>query len=141
MVITRRFCAAAGLLLLAVGPLAAVGLEPGPGAGFPLPLLVRITAFVDTAPPGEQTLGPLTVGVDHQVKTLALIAVQMLNGPLTEGRAALRQQSLYHPNFLLIGNPELLQQIRSAPAQSKLTLFGYFRPGSTRMLVVEVDRP
>ncbi len=138
--LTGRLAAATLLLLVGIGVGPASGQIPGPGAGLPQPLLLRITAFVNAAPPGEQTLGPLTVGLDHTVETLELIAVQMLNGPLTEGRSALREYSLYHPNLLLIGTAEILKQISSAPAQAKLTVFGYIRPGSNRMLVVQVDR-
>lgn len=117
----------------------AVAFDTGPGAGIPQPILVRITGFVHSAPAGETTLGPLTLGVDHQTKTLALTAVQMLNGPLTEGPAALRQYWLYHPNILLVGNAELLRAVRSAPAHRKLTLFAYILSGTQRMLLVQVD--
>ncbi len=119
---------------------AAVAFDTGPGAGIPEPILIRITGYVHTAPSGETTLGPFTLGIDHQIQTLALTAVQMLNGPLTEGPAALRQYWLYHPNILLVGDPELLRAIRSAPPQTKVTLFAYILSGTQRMLVVQVDR-
>jgi hypothetical protein len=128
---------AGALLLLATGISAAQGGHSG--VGNLQPTLIRVTGFVSAAPQGVTTLGPLTLGVGHQVKTLALTAVQVLNGPLTEGPAALRHYWLYQPNVLLIGNAGLLREISSAPAQTKLTLFAYVE-GSNRMLVVEVDR-
>jgi hypothetical protein len=127
------------LLLLATGTSAAQGLHIGPGVGTLQPILIRVTGFVNHAPEGVTTLGPLTLGVDHKVETLALTGVQVLNGPLTEGPAALRQYWLYDPNLLLIGNSGLLKEISAAPAQTKLTLCAYLE-GSNRMLVVEVNR-
>jgi hypothetical protein len=127
------------LFLLASGTLAAQGLHTGPGVGTLQPTLIRVTGFVSEAPEGVTTLGPLTLGVGPEVKTLALTGVQVLNGPLTEGPAALRHYWLYDPNVLLIGNSRLMEEIRSAPAETKLTLFAYLE-GSNRMLVVQVKR-
>jgi hypothetical protein len=125
------------LLLQTVRVPAAQGLYPG--AGNLQPTLIRVTGFVSAAPQGITTLGPLTLGIGHKVQTLQLTAVQTLNGPLTEGPAALRHYWLYEPNVLLVGNAGLLKEIRSAPAQTKLTLFAYVE-GSNSMLVVAVDR-
>ncbi len=119
---------------------AAAAFDTGPGAGIPEPILIRITGYVQTAPSGETTLGPFTLGVGDKIQTLALTAVQMLNGPLTEGPAALRQYWLYNPNVSLVGKPELLRAVRSAPAQTKLTLFAYILSGTQRMLLVQVDQ-
>lgn len=134
-----RSMAMGGAFLLATGTAAAQGLHIGPGAGALQHVLVRVTGFVKDAPNGVATLGSLTLGVGHKVETLALTGVQVLNGPLTEGPAALRQYWLYNPNLLLIGNSRLLEEISSAPTQTKLTLFAYLE-GSNRMLVVKVDR-
>jgi hypothetical protein len=138
MIKTIRSMAIAGALLaLATGIPAAQGLRPG--VGNLQHTLIRVTGFVNNAPEEVTTLGSLSLGVDHKVETLALTGVQTLNGPLTEGPAALRQYWLYEPNVLLIGNVGLLKEISSAPAQTKLTLFAYVE-GSNSMLVVAVDR-
>jgi len=135
---TRLVITAAALAILAAETPAAEGHQV-PGVGTLQTILIRVTGFVNGAPPGVTTLGPLTLGVDHKVETLELTAVQIINGPLTEGPAALRQYWLYNPNLLLIGNSGLLKEISSAPTQTKLTLFAYLE-GSNSMLVVEVDR-
>jgi hypothetical protein len=136
---TRLVITAAALAMLAAATPAAEGLHIGPGAGTLQPTLIRVTGFVKDAPNGVATLGSLTLGVGHKVETMALTEVQILNGPLTEGPAALRQYWLYNPNLLLIGNSRLLEEISSAPTQTKLTLFAYLEC-SNRMLVVKVDR-
>jgi hypothetical protein len=128
---------AGALLLLATGTSAAQGAHPG--VGNLQPTLIRVTGFVNNAPEGVTTLGPLTFGVGRKVETLQLTGVQTLNGPLTEGPAALRHYWLYEPNVLLIGNAGLLKEISSALPQTKLTLFAYVE-GSNSMVVVEVDR-
>lgn len=133
---TRLVITAAALAMLAAQTSAADGLH---GPGTLQPTLIRVTGFVKDAPNGVATLGSLTLGVGHKVETMALTGVQILNGPLTEGPAALRQYWLYNPNLLLIGNSRLLEEISSAPTQTKLTLFAYLE-GSNRMLVVKVDR-
>src|SRR5512136_2903381 len=92
------FGQAALLALLAGGPVSAE--QFGGSAGVPQPLLLRISGFVGRAPQGTPSLGSLTLGVDHRVVTLDLSGVQTLNGPLTEGPAALRQYDLYTPNLL-----------------------------------------
>jgi hypothetical protein len=123
--------------LLAGGPLSAE--QFGGSAGVPQPLLLRISGFVGRAPQGTPSLGSFTVGVDHQVITLDLSAVQTLNGPLTEGPAALRQYDLYTPNLLLVGNSNLLRSLTDAMPHTLITLFGYVHPGARRMLVVHIE--
>ena len=125
--------------MLFVGVPPARAFQFGAGGGAPQPILLRLTGFIGSAPAGVQTLGRITFGVDHTVVTFDLSAVQMLNGPLTEGLSALRQLDLYRPNLLLIGEPAILAEIKRAPRDSKLTLFGYEISGSQRWLVVEVD--
>jgi hypothetical protein len=129
---------ATALTMLAAQTYAAEGFR-GPSVGTLQPTLIRVTGFVSHAPHGVTTLGSLTLGVGHKVETLQLAGVQTLNAPLTEGPAALRHYWLYNPNILLIGDPRLMDEIRSAPAETKLTLFAYVE-GSNRMLVVRVDR-
>lgn len=127
-------------VLALVGTATAQGIHPGPGAGIPQPILIRISGFIGNAPGGTTTLGPLTLGVHDQVVTVELTEVQMLNGPLTEGRSALRQSDQYNPNLLVVGDPALLRQLSTAPVQSKLTLFGYLRGGDRQLLLVQVDQ-
>jgi hypothetical protein len=133
---------------VALGALASVTLAAAParafhsgsGVGLPQPTLLRLTGFVRRGPEGAKTLGPITLGIGHTVLRFDLTAVQTLNGPLTEGRAALQQYDLYHPNLLLVGAPRLLREIRTAPPQTKLTVFGYVHAGAWRLLVVAVRR-
>jgi hypothetical protein len=134
----RLVITAAALAMLAAQTSAAGGLN-GPATGTLQRTLIRVTGFVSHAPQGVTTLGPLTLGVGHKVQTLQLTGVQTLNAPSTEGPAALRHYWLYNPNILLIGDSRLMKEIRSAHAETKLTLFAYVE-GSNRMLVVEVDR-
>ena len=122
---------------LACTPAAAENL--GSGAGVLQPLLFRISGFVGGAPPGIPTLGPFTFGVDHSVVALDLSGVQTLNGPLTEGPAALRQFDLYSPNLLLVGEQDVLRNLTEAAQHTEVTLFGYVHPGARRMFVVQVD--
>ena len=111
----------------------------GGSAGVPQPLLLRISGFVGGAPQGTPSLGSFTLGVDHRVVTLDLSAVQTLNGPLTEGPAALRQYDLYTPNLLLVGDSNLLRQLTDAMPHAPITLFGYVHPGARRMFVVHIE--
>ncbi len=111
----------------------------GSGAGVLAPLLMRISGFVDGAPAHAQSLGAFTLGVDDTVVELELSAVQTLNGPLTEGPAALRQFDLFNPNLLVVGDSEILRKLTDAPPHTQVTLFGYVHPGARRMFVVEVD--
>ena len=126
-------------LLLGGAPALTAGF--GPGAGVSQPTLLRLTVFVGTAPPGERTLGPITLGIDHTVATFEIAAVQTVGGSLTEGRAALRHVELYRPNLLLVGDLALLRSISEAPPHTKLTVFGYFSGNSRRLIVVQVDTP
>ena len=122
---------------LTVGTVSASDL--GGGTGLPQPTLLRLTGFIGSAPPGAKpTLGRITLGLDHIVTTLDLSGVQPLNGPLTEGRAALRQFDLYSPNILLVGDRALLGSIGAAPLHSKIAMWGYVMPGARRLLVVAV---
>jgi hypothetical protein len=123
--------------LLAFTPVAAA--HVGSNAGVFGPLLLRITGFVGAAPDGTATLGRFTVDVDTTVVTLDLSAVQTLNGPLTEGPAALRQFDLFTPNLLVVGERGLLQQLTDALPHTQITLFGYVHPGARRMFVVQVE--
>jgi hypothetical protein len=123
--------------LVACAPVAAESL--GSGAAVLQPLLLRISGFTDGAPQGTSTLGSFTLGVDHKVVTLELSAVQTLNGPLTEGSAALGQFDLFHPNLLLVGDRELLRNLAGAMPHTPVTLFGYVHPGARRMYVVQVE--
>ncbi|HXQ24443.1 MAG TPA: hypothetical protein VN812_22360 [Candidatus Acidoferrales bacterium] len=112
----------------------------GGGAGLPQPTLLRLTGFIGSAPQGTPTtLGAVTLGLDHTVTKLDLCDVQTLNGPLTEGRAALRQFDLYSPNILLVGDRALIAGISAAPAHSKISVWGYVMPGARRLLVVDVQ--
>lgn len=111
----------------------------GSGAGVLQPLLMRISGFVGGAPEGTPSLGTFTLGVDDRVVTLDLSAVQTLNGPLTEGPAALRQFDLFSPNLLVVGDPEILRTLSDAAPHTQVTLFGYVHPGARRMFVVQVD--
>jgi len=113
--------------------------HPQGGAGPPMPILLRISGFVSSAPAGSQLLGPLTLGVDQAIVTLQLTGVQTLNGPLTEGRAALRQFDLYSPNLLLVGDPKLLAMVRQAPPGTQLTIFGYHHGGDRRLILSNVE--
>lgn len=125
------------LTVLASAPLAAEDL--GSGAGPPQPVLLRISGFVGRAPTGVPTLGTFTLGVQNSVVTLELSSVQTLNGPLTEGPAALRQFALYDPNLLVVGDRGILRRLTDAVSQTQITLFGYVHQGARRMLVVQVD--
>ena len=71
--------------------------------------------------------------------TLDLSAVQTLNGPLTEGPAALRQFDLFSPNLLLVGEPAILRSLADATPHAQVTLFGYLHQGARRMFVVQVE--
>ena len=128
------------LYLVAYAIIAALVLyaNTAPAEHVPEPILLRFTGFVASAPEGEKTLGTLTLGIDHAVTTVELAAVQMLNGPLTEGPAALRAFELYNPNLLCVGSRKLLDSIRAAPPRRQITVFGYLR-GPRRLLVVEVQ--
>jgi hypothetical protein len=128
---------AALVTLVASTPVAAA--HVGSSAGVLEPLLLRVTGFVGGAPDGTPTLGTFTVGVDTTVVTLDLSAVQTLNGPLTEGPAALRQFDLFTPNVLVVGERSLLQQLTDALPHTQITLFGYVHPGARRMFVVQVE--
>jgi hypothetical protein len=97
------------VLALTAGTASASDLSSG--LGLPQPTLLRLTGFVGGAPQGAATIGTVTLGLDHTVATLDLSEVQTLNGPLTEGRSALRQFDLYSPNILLIGDRTLLRGI------------------------------
>lgn len=131
---------AVGVVLVAAAWASGQSLPGGAGgAGIPQPPLLRLIGFVGSAPAGMKTLGPITLGIDRSVKTLDLTEVQMLNGPLTEGRAALRQSELYNPNLELIGDRGLLRRISAAADHTKLTLFGYLRSSGRRLLVVQVN--
>jgi hypothetical protein len=132
----RSVLLAALALLLAR---AAGAFDFGPGAGIAEPPLLRLTGFVASAPQGTRTLGTETFGVGSTVVTLQLTAVQTLNASLTEGPAALRQFDLYTPNLELIGEPSLLERVREAPEQTKITLWGYVMTGAQRLLVVQVE--
>lgn len=130
----------AGLATLAgvlAAPLAAENL--GSGAGVLQPLLLRISGFTGGAPAGTPTLGTFTLGVDKTVVTLDLSGVQTLNGPLTEGPAALRQFDLYTPNLLLVGERAVLRSLTDAAPHTPITLFGYVHPGARRMFVVQIE--
>ena len=111
----------------------------GPGVGLAEPPLLRLSGFVGSAPQGIRTLGTETFGVRSQIMTLELTAVQILNASLTEGPAALRQFDLYTPNLELIGEPALLERVRTAPGQTEITLWGYVMTGALRLLLVQVD--
>jgi hypothetical protein len=111
----------------------------GAGAGVPQPLLLRISGFVDGAPEGTLSLGPFALGVGQAVVTLDLSGVQTLNGPLTEGPAALRQFELYTPNLLVVGEPKVLRSLMDAVPHAQITLFGYVHQGARRMFVVDVQ--
>jgi len=111
----------------------------GGGAGVPQPLLLRISGFIDRAPQGTPSLGSFTLGVGQHVVTLDLSGVQTLNGPLTEGPAALRQYDLYTPNLLLVGSSAMLRNLTDAMPHTPITLFGYVHPGARRMLVVHIE--
>ena len=102
--------------------------------------LLRIRGYVGNAPADARVLGPLTVGIDSKRLTLQLTDVQMLNGPVTEGRSVLRAFELYDPNLLFVGDPQLVDQVREAPPGAYLTIFGYI-VGEQRMLLVEIERP
>ena len=115
--------------------------DVGPGVGLAEAPLLLLTGFVGRAPQGVPTLGTETLGVGSRVVTLELTAVRTLNASLTEGRAALRQFDLYTPNIELIGDPSLLERVRQAPEQTKVTLWGYAFTGVQRLLVVQVDFP
>ena len=134
---TFLLCLAALASVLVCLPAQAENL--GSGAGVLQPLLMRISGFVDSAPAGAPSLGPFTLGVDDTVVLLDLSAVQTLNGPLTEGPAALRQFDLYNPNLLVVGDPGILRNLTGASPHTQVTLFGYVHPGARRMFVVEVD--
>lgn len=123
--------------VLAGMPAAAGNLGAGPAVL--QPLLLRISGFAGGAPAGITTLGTFTFGVDNQVVTLDLSAVQTLNGPLTEGPAALRDFELYSPNLLIVGDPALLRRFADAPPHTQITLFGYVRSGARRMYVVQME--
>jgi len=126
----------ATMLLLLHGPVCA--LQFGAGAGVPQPTLLRITGFIGSAPEGVSTLGPVTLGLGNTVATLDVVDVQLLNGPLTEGRSALRHVELYTPNLRLVGAAAVLDGIRQAAPQAKITVFGYLNNGARRLIVVEV---
>ncbi len=138
---TRSVDVLAGIALVCVFTIGSSrAFQFGPGAGTPQPTLLRLIGFVGSAPDGVETLGSVTVRVDHTMATLALAEVQMLNGPLTEGRAALRQTELYTPNLVLIGSRVLLTNIREAPEHARITVFGYLSGNARRLFVVEVQR-
>ena len=124
-------------MILASAPATAQHLSSG--AGVPQPMLLRISGFVGGAPQGALSLGTFTFGVDDKVVAVDLSAVQTLNGPLTEGPAALRQFDLYSPNLLLIGEPDVLRNLTDAAPHAQVTLFGYLHQGARRMFVVQVD--
>jgi len=135
---TRSILGVAALVtLLAFTPVAAA--HVGSNAGVLGPLLLRVTGFVGGAPDGTPTLGPFTVDVDSTVVALDLTAVQTLNGPLTEGTAALRQFDLFTPNVLVVGDRALLHLLTDAVPHTQITLFGYVHPGARRMFVVQVE--
>lgn len=135
---TRSILGVAALVtLLASPPVAAA--HVGSSAGVLGPLLLRITGFVGRVPDGIPTLGTFTVSVDSTVVTLDLSAVQTLNGPLTEGPAALRQFDLFTPNLLVVGDRGLLRQLAAAAPHTQITVFGYVHPGARRMFVVQVE--
>jgi hypothetical protein len=123
--------------LLAWMPAAAGNL--GSGAVVLQPLLLRISGFAGSAPAGIPTLGTFTFGVGNKVVTLDLSAVQTLNGPLTEGPAALRDFELYTPNLLVVGDPALLRSLSDAAPHTQITLFGYVHTGARRMYVVQME--
>ena len=123
--------------MVASAPAAAQHLSSG--AGVPQPMLLRISGFVGGAPRGELSLGTFTLGFDDRVIALDLSAVQTLNGPLTEGPAALRQFDLYSPNLLLVGDPDILRKLADAAPHAQITLFGYLHQGARRMFVVQID--
>lgn len=86
---TRSILGLGALVTLLVStPVAAAPV--GSTAGVLEPLLLRITGFVGGAPDAIPTLGRFVLGIATTVITLDLSAVQTLNGPLTEGTAALR---------------------------------------------------
>ena len=137
----QRLASLFGLVMLAimVASPPATAQHFSSGAGAPQPMLLRISGFVGGAPRGTPSLGSFTLGVDDKVIPLDLSGVQTLNGPLTEGPAALRQFDLYHPNLLLVGNPDILRKLADAAPHAQITLFGYLHQGARRMFVVQVD--
>ncbi|HVO24690.1 MAG TPA: hypothetical protein VMW56_13780 [Candidatus Margulisiibacteriota bacterium] len=130
-----------GLAMLAimVASVPAAAQHLSSGAGVPQPMLLRISGFVGGAPRGTLSLGTFTFGFDDRVIALDLSGVQTLNGPLTEGPAALRQFDLYSPNLLLVGDPDILRKLADAAPHAQITLFGYLHQGARRMFVVQVD--
>jgi hypothetical protein len=112
---------------------------PVGGVGEPKQILLELAGFKTSAPPEAKTYGQVTLGHDRATTTLVLTRVQMRNGPVTEGPAALRAYDLYTPNLLLVGDPGLVAQVASAPEQAELTLLGYLS-GSRHLILVEVRR-
>ena len=129
--------AALALALVLATPASA--LQFGAGAGVAQPLLLRISGFVGGAPQSVPTLGRFTLGVGKAIVTLDLSAVQTLNGPLTEGPAALQLFDLYTPNLVAVGEEAVLRGLTGAPLHTQITLFGYIRAGARRMYVVQVE--
>jgi len=127
------------MLAIMVASVPAAAQHLSSGAGVPQPLLLRISGFVGGAPRGTLSLGTFTFGFDDRVIALDLSGVQTLNGPLTEGPAALRQFDLYSPNLLLVGDPDILRKLADAAPHAQITLFGYLHQGARRMFVVQVD--
>ncbi len=127
------------MLATMVASLPAAAQHLSSGAGLPQPMLLRISGFVGGVPPGTLSLGTFTFGVAGKVIALDLSGVQTLNGPLTEGPAALRQFDLYNPNLLLVGDPDILRKLVVAAPHAQITLFGYLHQGAWRMFVVQVD--
>ncbi len=140
---TTRQIAGVGLalVLLAAFPVASLGGYPGVGGGgSPQPLLLRLTGFVGEPPTNADPMARVTLGIGQRtVVTMALTAIQIMNGPLTEGPAALEPFVLYEPNLLLVGDPALLVRLQTWSPNVPAVVYGYLRGGSRRMVIVAVD--
>lgn len=129
-----------GLIVLVA---ALVALRPVPVGALPLrePVQVRIEGYIDAT---EQQVNPwamFDIWLERAPgRRFALTNLIVLSSSNVSGPDIFAAVQPLHPNFILNGDPDLLQKISSAQPNQYLQITGYTAFGPQRILVTRVER-
>jgi len=129
--------------VLAALAAALVALQPVPAGALPLrdPIQVRIEGYIDAT---EQQVNPWAMFdvwlVRAPGRRFALTNVIVLSPGTVSGPDIFAAVQPLHPNFILNGDPDLLEKISTALPNQYLQITGYTAFSPQRILINRVER-
>lgn len=104
------------------------------------PVQVRIEGYLGASAEQVKPWEMLDVQIGTRApRKFALTSIIALSGNVL-GASILEQVEPIHPNFILNGDPNLLEEIASAASNQLLKITGYTAFGPQRILVQTVDK-